>query len=236
MSTKPGILYLIPVLLGDIPVKDVIPEKTRDIASGLKCLIAENAKTARVFLKLLELKNPLQEIEVLEMDKHSQKIDFNYYFEKLRSGIDTGIVSEAGMPGIADPGSSFVMQAHKENIKVVPLTGPSSIFLALAASGMNGQGFIFHGYLPKEKDERQAKIKQLEKQAERFRQTQIFIETPYRNQPLFNDIINLCNPSTNLCIATDITLPGEFIKTMTVSEWKKQGVDLNKKLAVFLLL
>jgi 16S rRNA (cytidine1402-2'-O)-methyltransferase len=128
------------------------------------------------------------------------------------------------------------MQAHKENIKVVPLTGPSSIFLALAASGMNGQGFIFHGYLPKEKEERQAKIKQLEKQAERFRQTQIFIETPYRNQPLFNDLINFCNASTNLCIATDITLPGEFIKTMPVSAWKKQEVDLNKKLAVFLLL
>lgn len=231
-----GILYLVPVLLGDVPVHDVLAEKTCRVAAGIKCFIAENAKSARGFLKHLPSDYPLQEIEILEIDKHSKVIDFDFYFERLRAGVDTGVVSEAGMPGIADPGSAFVMQAHREGIKVIPLTGPSSIFLALAGSGMNGQGFIFHGYLPKEKEERHAKIKQLEKQAERFRQTQIFIETPYRNQPLLNDLLSLCNPSTMLCIAADITLPGEFIKTMPVSAWKKYNVDLNKKPAVFLLL
>jgi 16S rRNA (cytidine1402-2'-O)-methyltransferase len=235
-TNKPGILYLVPVLLGETSIHDVLPEKTIQTASKLACFIAENAKSARHFLKQLPLTGTLQEIEVLELDKHSGKIDFNYYFAKLRSGIDTGLVSEAGMPGIADPGSAFVLQAHKEGIQVVPLTGPSSLFLALAASGMNGQGFLFHGYLPKEKEDRSSKIKLLEKNAERFRQTQIFIETPYRNQALFTDLLQLLNPGTLLCLAADVTLPTEFIKTMTVGEWRKKTVDLNKRPCVFLIL
>ncbi len=232
---KPGILYLVPVLLGETGVTDVLPGKTIQIASGIKCFIAENAKSARQFLKQLPSDYSLQEIEVMELDKHSDKPDFNYYFEKLRSGTDTGLVSEAGMPGIADPGAAFALQAHKEGIHVVPLTGPSSIFLALAASGMNGQGFTFHGYLPKDKEKRTDVIKQLEKNAGRFKQTQIFIETPYRNQVLFSELLQLCNPGTLMCIATDISLDTEFIVTKTISEWRKKTADLNKRPTVFLL-
>jgi 16S rRNA (cytidine1402-2'-O)-methyltransferase len=214
----------------------VLPEKTIGVASRLTCFIAENAKSARSFLKQLPSHHALQDITVMEMDKHAGKTDFSFYFEKLRAGMDCGLLSEAGMPGIADPGAAFVMQAHKEGIKVVPLTGPSSIFLALAASGLNGQGFIFHGYLPKEKDDRSAKIKLIEKNAERFRQTQIFIETPYRNQVLFNDLLQVCNPATLLGIATDITLPTEFIRTCNIGEWRKKTMDLNKRPTVFMLL
>jgi len=234
--TAPGTLYLVPVLLGSTDASAVLPEHTIRIAGALSCYIAENAKSARFFLKQIPLSRTLQEIEVLEMDKHSGKIDFNFYFERLRSGTDTGLVSEAGMPGIADPGSAFVMQAHKEGIKVVPLTGPSSLLLALAASGMNGQGFIFHGYLPKEKEDRSAKIKSLEKNAAHFRQTQIFIETPYRNQVLLTDLLQNCNPGTLLCIAADISLPTEFIHTTSISDWRKKTVDLNKRPTVFMIL
>lgn len=232
---KPGILYLVPVLLGETGVTDVLPAKTIQTAARLKCFIAENAKSARQFLKQLPSDFSLQEIDVLELDKHSEKPDFNFYFEKLRSGTDTGLVSEAGMPGIADPGAAFALQAHKEGIRVIPLTGPSSVFLALAASGMNGQGFTFHGYLPKEKADRSSFIKQIEKNASRFNQTQIFIETPYRNQGMFSELLQTCNPGTLLCIATDISLPTEFIATHTISEWRKKTADLNKRPTVFLL-
>lgn len=235
-NKKPGTLYLVPVLLGLSGIEEVLPSRTISTAARLKCFIAENAKTARQFLKQLPLENPLQDIEILEIDKHAGEIDFRYYFEKLNSGYDTGLVSEAGMPGVADPGAAFVLHAHKMQIKVVPLTGPSSLLLALAASGLNGQGFIFHGYLPKEMEKRTARIKQLEKNAERLNQTQIFIETPYRNQVLLNDMLRECNPATLLCIAVDITLQTESIRTMSISEWRKNPVDINKRPAVFLLL
>lgn len=235
-TNKPGTLYLVPVLLGATRITDVLPEKSIQVSAKLTCFIAENAKSARHFLKQLPLVHSLQDITVLEMDKHSNKIDFNLYFEKLRTGTDTGILSEAGMPGIADPGSAFVLQAHKEHIRVVPLTGPSSLFLALAASGLNGQSFAFHGYLPKEKDERGAKILQLEKNAGCNNQTQIFIETPYRNQVLLNDLLQFCNLGTRLCVASDITLDTQFIQTMTVAEWRKKTIALNKRPTVFLIL
>lgn len=231
-----GILYLIPVPLGDTPVRTVLPSHTISITQRLKYFIAENSKTARHFLKQIEMPVPQQEIQVLEIDKHSDTIDFDSFFESLRHGNDTGLMSEAGMPAVADPGSKFVLQAHKEGIRVVPLTGPSSILLALAGSGLNGQSFIFHGYLPKEKSVRIEKLKVLESNARKLRQTQIFIETPYRNDALTDDILQNCSPSTLLCIASELSLPSEFICTKSVADWKKSKVSFNKKPVVFLLL
>lgn len=234
--SKPGILYLVPVTLGDTPLSKVLPVETISILQELQIFIAENAKTARQFMKAAGMNHPFSDINVMEIDKHTRHIDFDYYFSELRSGFNTGLMSEAGMPGIADPGAAFVKQAHKENIRVVPLTGPSSIFLALAASGLNGQGFAFHGYLPKEKDQRISKISQLEKAASKFNQTQIFIETPYRNKQVFDDLLSTCSGSTLLCIASEISTENELIKTKPVSEWKNTKVDLDKKPTVFLLL
>lgn len=234
--SKPGILYLVPVTLGDTALSKVLPVETISILQELQIFITENAKTARQFMKAAGMSHPFSDIKVMEIDKHSNHIDFNFYFKDLRSGFNTGLLSEAGMPGIADPGAAFVRQAHRENIKVVPLTGPSSIFLALAASGMNGQGFAFHGYLPREKNDRISKISQLEKAASKFNQTQIFIETPYRNKQVFEDLLSTCSGSTLLCVASEITTEKEFIKTKPISDWKTSKPDLDKKPTVFLML
>ncbi len=236
MQQKPGRLFLIPVPIGETTPEQVIPAGTLSAIRHLKVIIAENAKTARAFLKQFTMDSTLQEIEVLQMDKHGAVYDFNYYFEKLRAGSDTGLMSEAGMPAVADPGAEFVKQAHLEGIQVVPLTGPSSILLALAASGLNGQGFAFHGYLPKDQQERIATIKTLERNAAKWNQTQIFIETPYRNQALLNDLINSCSGSTRLCVACNITATDEIIRTMPVHEWRNHKIDLHKKPAIFLML
>jgi 16S rRNA (cytidine1402-2'-O)-methyltransferase len=234
--SKPGILFLVPVTLGDTTLQKVLPVDTISVLQELQVFIAENAKTARQFMKSAGMSRPFSEITVMEIDKHANKIDFDFYFRDLRSGFNTGLMSEAGMPGIADPGAAFVQQAHKENIKVIPLTGPSSIFLALAASGLNGQSFTFNGYLPKEKDQRIAKISLMEKSAKKFNQTQIFIETPYRNKQIFDDLLSTCSGSTLLCIASEISTDTEMIKTKTISEWKNTKVDLDKKPIVFLFL
>ncbi len=237
MQTKlKATLYLIPITLGESPIAQVLPEYTIQITRNLKYFIAENAKTARQFLKQIEMPVPLQEIQVLEIDKHNDAVDFNYFFDCLRNGNDCGLVSEAGMPAVADPGSKFVLQAHIEGIRVQPLTGPSSILLALAASGLNGQSFIFHGYLPKEKSARIDKLKLLDTNARKLKQTQIFIETPYRNDVLLEDIIQFCSPSTLLCIASEISLTSEFIQTKSIAEWRKNKLSFNKKPVVFLLL
>ena len=235
-NTKPGTLYLVPVLLGETGLTDVLPHKTLELTAMLKCFIAEDAKSARKFLKQVPGVSPQPEITVMEIDKHSDNIDFNYFFEKLRSGTDTGLISEAGMPAVADPGSLFVRKAHQEGIKVVPLTGPSSLLLALAASGLHGQGFVFHGYLPKDKQKLADKIRFLEQQAKRNHQTQIFIETPYRNQTLFNELLQHCSTGTLLCVAMDLTTPEEKILTRTIGEWKKSPLQFTRQQAVFLLL
>jgi 16S rRNA (cytidine1402-2'-O)-methyltransferase len=234
--TIPGILYLVPVPLGGNDPSMVIPEKVIDITHTLNCFIAENAKSARQFLKSIMHPIPLNEITVLEIDKHAKQTDFSFYFNSIRSGINTGLVSEAGIPSVADPGSPFVLQAHREKIKVIPLSGPSSIILALAASGLNGQNFVFHGYLPKEKSARHDKIRQMEAAARKFRQTQIFIETPYRNQAVLEDLIHVCAGNTMLCVASDITLPTESIMTASVAEWKQKTVNPDKRPTVFLFL
>lgn len=232
---KKGTLYLVPVPLGDINPSEVLPETTLAIARRLSCFIAENAKSARRVLKAAGTMHTLQEITILEIDKHQSRIDFDYYFSALRSGTDTGLVSEAGIPAVADPGSVFVLQAHRESIRVVPLTGPSSILLALAASGLNGQSFAFHGYLPKEKEDRRAKIKTMEAKSKKHRETQIFIETPYRNMALMDDLLQTCTDTTLLCVATDITLSTEEIATLPVVEWKRKQLHIDKRPTIFLI-
>lgn len=230
-----GTFYLIPVPLGEINPVEVLPESTLLVARRISSFIAENAKSARRFLKAAGTSHPLQEINIMEIDKHQSKIDYDYYFADLRSGKDAGLVSEAGIPAVADPGSAFVQQAHRESIRVVPLTGPSSILLALAASGLNGQSFVFHGYLPKELEARKVKIRAMELQVKKIRETQIFIETPYRNTALLNDLLQTCSDSTLLCIATDITLPSEEILTLPIAEWKRRKINIDKRPTIFLI-
>ncbi|HEX5003108.1 MAG TPA: SAM-dependent methyltransferase [Bacteroidia bacterium] len=233
VDTRPGILYLIPVPISDPNNIGHIPEAALSKTRLLRYFIAENAKSARKYLKILGIKQ--SEITVIEIDKHALKIDFNTYFEPVFQGNDVGLLSEAGMPAIADPGAEFVAEAHKRQIKVVPLTGPSSLLLALSASGMSGQHFSFNGYLPKEKEKRILSIKALEKSSSQFKIAQLFIETPYRNVMLFNDFLNVLLPETRLCVAIDITGPDEFISTKQVKNWKKTPLpDLKDKPSVFI--
>ena len=235
LMTKKGILYLIPTTLGDTAeTADVIPQKITTIIHQLDEYIVENEKSARQYLKKIGTQKPLQEIVLHPLNQHTPPQEISGYLKPLSEGKNMGVISEAGCPGIADPGADVVSLAHERNIQVVPLVGPSSIFLALMASGFNGQSFTFHGYLPKERAERIKKIKELEKTAQK-KQTQLFIETPYRNMHLLEDMLQSCAPSTLLCIACDVTLPTEFIKTKRISEWKKQLPDLNKRPSIFLI-
>lgn len=230
-----GTLYLIPTTLGESPLSAVIPEQVRHIAASLTVFVAENPKTARQYLKQLGLAAPLQEIGIFTLDKHTPPELLEQFLQPALAGKDLGLVSEAGCPAVADPGAQLVRLAHRKGIRVVPLVGPSSILLALMASGMNGQAFAFHGYLPIPKTDRCKRIAELEKESAARNQTQIFIEAPYRNQPLLEDILQTCAPGTELCIATDLTLDSERIETRTVAEWRKGLPDLNKKPTIFLL-
>ena len=234
--TEKGILYLIPTTLGDTAeTADVIPVKINEIINTIDEYIVENEKSARHYLKKIGIKKSLQEIILHPLNQHTEAKDLSTYLNSIALGKNIGIISEAGCPGVADPGAEVVKQAHYRNIKVVPLVGPSSILLALMASGFNGQSFTFNGYLPKERPDRIKKIKELEKLAQQKDQTQLFIETPYRNMHLLDDILASCESRTMLCIACDITLPTEFIKTKSISEWKKQLPDINKRPTIFLI-
>lgn len=230
-----GTLYLIPTTLGESSLSYVIPEQVRHIASSLSVFVAENPKTSRQYLKQLGLAIPLQDAEVFTLDKHTKPEQLDVFLQPALAGRDIGLVSEAGCPAVADPGAQLVRLAHRKGIKVVPLVGPSSILLALMASGMNGQVFSFHGYLPIQKLERCKRIAELENESGARNVTQIFIEAPYRNQSMLEDIVQTCASGTELCIATDITLSGESIETRTVSEWRKKLPDINKKPTIFLL-
>lgn len=235
MSEK-GILYLIPTTLGiTAETADVIPVKINQIINTIDEYIVENEKSARHYLKKTGIIKPLQEIILHPLNQHTPANAISGYLNSINLGKNIGIISEAGCPGIADPGAEVVKLAHERNIKVVPLVGPSSIFLALMASGFNGQSFTFNGYLPKERSERIKKIKDIERIAKEKNQTQLFIETPYRNAHLLDDILSTCDTNTRLCIACDITLPSEFIKTKSVAAWKKQIPDINKRPAIFLI-
>lgn len=230
-----GTLYLIPVALGDSALDVILPQGVRDIAAQLDTFIVEHPKTARAFLKQIVTQTPLQQLTLLVLDEHTPASELPALLKPLQAGKDVGLISEAGCPAVADPGSNLVRLAHQQGIRVVPLVGPSSILLGLMASGLSGQRFTFHGYLPVDKAERKHKLQDLEQAAQQRDETQIFIETPYRNRQMLEAIIECCGSDTALCVATDVTLDSEMILTKSVAEWKKQLPEIDKRPTVFLL-
>jgi len=231
-----GKLYLIPTTLGESRIENVIPAFVVDIINQTNHYIVEDVKTARRYLIKAGIKTKIDDLTFFTLNKHSLPQEYESYLKPISEGFHVGIISEAGAPGVADPGADIVKIAHEKNIEVVPLVGPSSILLSVMASGLNGQNFAFNGYLPIQKPDRIKTLKELEKRSYIEKQTQLFIETPYRNNHLIEDILATCQPETMLCIAADITLETEFIKTKPIKEWKKQVPDLNKRPAIFLLL
>jgi 16S rRNA (cytidine1402-2'-O)-methyltransferase len=250
----PGILYLIPNTLGSAapepgdnidPLAHIIPDEVRALTARLDYFIAENAKTTRAFLKLIAIKHPLakplQEIRIAELNVQTDAAALPSLLTPLMEGMDAGLISEAGVPAVADPGANLVRLAHARGITIKPLVGPSSLLLAVMASGLNGQSFAFNGYLPIDASERAKRIKDLENRSRHDCQTQLFIETPYRNGNLLDTLINTCQNTTLLCIATDLTLATESIKTQTAAQWKRdlaagKTPNFHKKPTVFLLL
>jgi 16S rRNA (cytidine1402-2'-O)-methyltransferase len=230
-----GTLYLIPTTLGEGPATDVIPEAALHISRKLVHFIAESDRTARRYLKFIGTEIPLNDLIFSILDKHTAPDTLDSMVKPLLSGTDMGLISEAGLPALADPGAAIVARCHKAGIPVKPLTGPSSITLALIASGFNGQAFTFHGYLPVDSGERTRRIKALERELQQTGYTQIFIETPFRNQKMLEAILSACRDETLLSIARDITVQGEFIATRSIGQWKKQLPNLNKIPAVFLM-
>jgi 16S rRNA (cytidine1402-2'-O)-methyltransferase len=230
-----GTLYLIPVPLAEAASAKSFTPFLTDTVNSIKEYIVENEKTARKFLKEAGLKTPQSELIIHDYSKHNRDSGTGDFFKGLQAGSDVGLMSEAGCPGIADPGAEIVEKAHRMGIKVVPLVGPSSILLALMASGFNGQSFTFHGYLPIDKADRSKRIRELENLSERNDQTQIFIETPFRNNPMLEEILKTAHPKTRLCIACDLTSATEFVQTKTIAEWQKRIPELHKRPAIFLL-
>lgn len=228
-------LYMIPTTLGDTTLERVLPPDLTQIISSISVFIVENIRTARRFLKKVNPAIVIDQLTFFELNQHTDKNDISRYLEPLQQGNDIGIISEAGCPGIADPGADVVHIAHMKDIQVVPLVGPSSILLALMASGMSGQNFAFNGYLPIKNPEKSQQIKLLERRMQTEGQTQVFIEAPYRNLQLLDELLKNCEPRTLLCIAADITLDTEFIKTKPVSYWKTHIPDIQKKPAIFMI-
>ncbi|MCW1735790.1 SAM-dependent methyltransferase [Anaerorudis cellulosivorans] len=228
-------LYLIPSTLGDTPVERVLPPYNTEIVSCLRFFIVENVRTARRFLKKCHAEIDIDGLTFFELNKHTDRNALSEFLQPLKEGKSMGIISEAGCPSVADPGAEIVALAHQEGYKVVPLVGPSSPLLALMASGFNGQCYAFNGYLPIDSNERAKVIKKLEMRAYNENQTQLFIETPYRNQKLAEDILLHCKPHTQLCIAMNLTCDDEYIATKTIKEWKNRLPDMNKKPCIFLL-
>lgn len=231
-----GSLYLIPCSLGESEMNYILPAQVQSIIFSLDEFIVENEKSARKFLKEVGITIPQSQLIIHEIDKHNTLFNYGELLKSCETGKNIGLLSEAGVPAVADPGALVVKRAHEKNIRVVPLVGPSSILLALMACGMNGQQFCFHGYLPKDKDALTQKIKFLEKESQQKNQTQIFIETPYRNNQLLSEVLKACDTQTLLCVATDITLASEKIITKKIIDWKKAIPDLSKKPTVFLML
>ena len=229
-----GTLYLVPTPLGECAPESVLPATAIACARGLDYFIAENPKTARAFLKAVGHPGPLQTVDIRSIEQSLSNEDVDALLAPLLSGRDAGVVSEAGNPGVADPGAQIVRRAHELGLRVVPLVGPSSILLALAASGLEGQRFAFHGYLPVEAAQLARRLKELEEQSRRRAETQIFIETPYRNDRLLRSIIETCRPATRLCVASDLTLATETIRTRRVHEWS--DTLIGKRPSVFLIL
>jgi len=228
-------LYLIPNLLSESPWQDVLPAGIDTLLTNLSHFIVEDVRNARRFLKKVNPEIAIDSLTFYELNKFTTEEQKASMVGVLEKGSDAGLLTEAGCPGVADPGADIVRMAHQRNITVKPLTGPSSVLLALMASGLNGQHFVFTGYLPVKQDERIKRIRQLEKAAITEKETQIFIETPYRNNPLVADLLKTCQPSTLLCIAVELTSENEFIRTQSIGDWKNKVPDLDKKPAIFLL-
>lgn len=233
-----GTFFLLPTQLGDTPWQEVLPAASRETACRLRHFVVENAKTARAALKWLGHPTPVRELAIEQLPEPLKPADIERLLAPLRAGENLGLMSEAGCPGVADPGALLVRRAHELGIAVKPLVGPSSLLLALMASGLDGQRFAFHGYLPQREPERSKKIAELEKESHLKGQTQLFIETPYRNTALFDALLAACKPGTLLCIATDLTLAGENVTTLPIAAWRCRpaSAEFQRRPTVFLLL
>jgi 16S rRNA (cytidine1402-2'-O)-methyltransferase len=235
MTETKGKLYLIPTRLGDNAPLEVLPISIKKIIETVNDYIVENEKTARRFIKKISSNKPQESLNINIINKYTEASELPSYLNPCLNGRPVGLLSEAGCPGIADPGAEIVKIAHEKDIKVVPLVGPSSILLALMSSGMNGQNFTFNGYLPIDKSERKSALKKLERISFEHNQSQLFIETPYRNNKMLEEICVSLHKNTRVCVACDITLPTEFIKTQTVIDWKHTNIDLHKRPAIFII-
>ncbi len=231
-----GKLYLIPSPLGENDPAEVIPGPVLESLQGFRTFVVEEIRTARRYLSKAGLKGRIGELEFFELNEHTEQAVIEGYLRLFEDGNNVALISEAGLPAVADPGAQLVALAHRNGIEVIPAVGPSSLMMALMASGLNGQSFAFCGYIPAKTDERRARLKTLEKVSGQLRQTQILIETPYRNDSLFADILNVCGASTRVCVAANITMPDAYIMTKKVSEWKKENLVIGKRPCVFLIL
>jgi 16S rRNA (cytidine1402-2'-O)-methyltransferase len=236
MTEDKGKLFLIPSPLGENDPSEVIPAPVLESLKGFRTFVVEEMRTARRYLSRAGLKGHIGELEFFELNEHTDQATIEGYLKLFEGGNNVALISEAGLPAVADPGAQLVALAHQHDIEVVPAVGPSSLMLALMASGLNGQSFAFCGYIPAKSEERRSKLRTLEKVSGQLKQTQILIETPYRNDSLFADILAVCGASTKVCVAANITMPDAYIKTMKVSQWKKEGLTIGKRPCVFLLL
>ena len=236
METNKGKLYLIPSPLGENDPAEVIPQPVLNSLEGFRTFVVEEIRTARRYLSKAGLKGKIGDLEFHELNEHTDQATVEGYIRLFEDGNDVALISEAGLPAVADPGAQLVALAHRHGIEVVPAVGPSSLMLALMASGLNGQSFAFCGYIPAKTEERRSRLRTLEKVSGQLKQTQILIETPYRNDSLFADILAVCAPNTRVCVAANITMPDAYIKTKKVSEWKKEGLTIGKRPCVFLML
>ena len=232
----PAALYLIPVTLGETPIEQVLPSYNHDVITRIRHFIVENIRSARRFLRQTDREFPIDDCTFFEMGKHADEKSFSSYLQPLREGKPVGVISEAGCPAVADPGADIVSIAQREGLRVVPLVGPNSMIMAVMSSGLGGQSFAFNGYLPVDPSDRSKRLKALETRAWTEGQTQLFIETPYRNQKMFQSLISTLRPQTRLCIAAGITTADEYICTRHISEWKNTKLpDLSKVPAIFLI-
>ena len=232
----PAPLYLIPVTLGETSIEQVLPPYNHEVIMGIRHFIVENIRSARRFLRQTDKAFPIDDCTFFEMGKHADEKQFSQYLQPLREGKPVGVISEAGCPAVADPGADIVRIAQREGLRVVPLVGPNSMIMAVMSSGLGGQSFAFNGYLPVDASDRSKRLKSLESRAWTEGQTQLFIETPYRNEKMFQALLSTLRPQTRLCIAAGITTDNEYIRTLSISEWKRTKLpDLSKVPAIFLI-
>lgn len=232
----PAALYLIPVTLGETSIEQVLPPYNHEVIMGIRHFIVENIRSARRFLRQTDKAFPIDDCRFFEMGKHADEMQFSQYLQPLREGKSVGVISEAGCPAVADPGADIVRIAQREGLRVVPLVGPNSMIMAVMSSGLGGQSFAFNGYLPVDASDRSKRLKSLESRAWTEGQTQLFIETPYRNEKMFQALLSTLRPQTRLCIAAGITTDNEYIRTLSISEWKRTKLpDLSKVPAIFLI-